>query len=288
MTIDLHTHSTASDGLVAPEDLVRLAAETGLTVIALTDHDTTAGLGRAAAALPGGLTLVPGAEISCSVEVPGGSISLHVLAYLFDAAEPAFAAVRAQIREHRAVRARRMADRLAADGHPIHWERVAQLAAGTVGRPHIAAAMVEAGLVPTVAAAFTRDWIGAGGPYWVGKEQPDVWRTLRLIRDAGGVSVFAHPFASRRGVTVGPDVIEQMARAGLGGVEVDHPDHDADERSRLRGLAADLGLIVTGSSDFHGSSKPQGLAAETTSRESYERLVAAATGAAPLHGPSPT
>ncbi|WP_101832753.1 PHP domain-containing protein [Frankia canadensis] len=282
MRIDLHTHSTASDGLVEPADLVRLAADSGLDVIALTDHDTTAGLGRAAAALPAGLTLVPGAEISCFVDTGGRSVSLHVLAYLFDQAEPAFAAVRAAVRDHRAVRARQMVDLLAADGHPVTWERVSALAAGTVGRPHVAAALVEAGLVPSVSAAFSREWIGAGGPYWVGKTQPDVWETLRLIRGAGGVSVFAHPFASRRGVTVGPDVIERMARAGLAGLEIDHPDHDADERRRLRRLAADLDLIPTGSSDYHGSSKPQPLAAETTSPDAYERLVTAATGAVPI------
>ncbi len=286
MSIDLHTHSTASDGLVQPGDLMRLAAEAGLTAIALTDHDTTAGHGPAAAALPPGLTLVPGAEISCFVDVAGRSISLHVLAYLFDASEPAFASVRAQIREHRATRARQMVRLLADAGHPVTWERVSELAAGTVGRPHVAAAMVEAGLVPTVSAAFSRDWIGATGPYWVGKWQPDVWQTLSLIRGAGGVSVFAHPYASRRGVTVGPDVIERMTAAGLTGVEVDHPDHDGDERRRLRGLAADLDLIATGSSDFHGSSKPQGLGAESTSPATYERLVAAASGARPITGPT--
>ncbi|WP_462203434.1 PHP domain-containing protein [Frankia sp. CcWB3] len=282
VAIDLHTHSTASDGLESPENLVRLAAGQGLSVLALTDHDTIAGIGRAAAALPAGLTLVPGAEISCQVEVAGAWVSLHVLAYLFDPAEPAFAAARAQVREHRATRARRMVDRLTADGHPVRWERVLELAAGTVGRPHIAAVMVETGLIPEVAAAFSNRWIGAGGPYWVGKEQPDVWEALRLIHGAGGVSVFAHPFASRRGVTVGPEVIEAMAKAGLTGLEVDHPDHLPVERRRLRGLAAELSLVATGSSDFHGASKPQGLGAETTSRETYEALVSAARGAVPI------
>ncbi|MCM3884687.1 PHP domain-containing protein [Frankia sp. R82] len=284
MTIDLHTHSTASDGLDSPPDLVRRAAAAGLAVVALTDHDTTAGLGQAAQALPRGLVLVPGAEISCYVQVGDRQIALHVLAYLFDPAEPAFAAVRAEIRDHRATRARRMVELLAADGHPVRWERVCALAAGTVGRPHVAAAMVEAGLVPTIDAAFSRSWIGAGGPYHVGKQQPDVWRTLALIRAAGGVSVFAHPFASRRGVTVGPDVIERMAAAGLHGLEVDHPDHDGDERRRLRALAADLDLVTTGSSDYHGASKPQGLGAETTARDAYERLVTTATGATPVAG----
>ncbi|WP_163549788.1 PHP domain-containing protein [Candidatus Frankia nodulisporulans] len=284
MTIDLHTHSTASDGLDAPQELVRRAGTAGLAVVALTDHDTTAGIDAAAAALPRGLVLVPGAEISCYVQVDERRIALHVLAYLFDPAEPTFAAERAEVRRHRVTRARRMVELLHADGHPVRWERVSELAVGTVGRPHVAAAMVEAGLVPSMDAAFSRSWIGPGGPYHVGKQQPDVWRTLELIRAAGGVSVFAHPYASRRGVTVGPEVIERMAAAGLGGLEVDHPDHDDDERRRLRALAADLDLFTTGSSDYHGASKPQGLGAETTSRAAYERLVTTATGATPITG----
>ncbi|WP_157472330.1 PHP domain-containing protein [Frankia sp. EAN1pec] len=280
--MDLHTHSTASDGSVSPAELVRLAAATGLEVLALTDHDTTGGIDRAAAALPAGMTLVPGAEISCRVAVNGHQISMHVLAYLFDRAEPRFAAVRARLREERATHARRMVERLAAAGHPVRWERVQELARGTVGRPHVAAALVEAGLVPDVNSAFSREWIGAGGRFWVEKVQPDVHETLRLIRDAGGVSVFAHPFATSRGETVGPDIIAAMARDGLTGVEVDHPDHTPWARARLREIAADLGLVTTGSSDFHGDRDRRGLGSETTSRENYEALVAKASGSSPI------
>ncbi|WP_407673600.1 PHP domain-containing protein [Parafrankia colletiae] len=282
--IDLHTHSTASDGSLTPEELVRHAAGAGLDVLALTDHDTTAGIDRAAAALPPGLTLLPGAEISCSVAVRGRKVSLHVLAYLFDRAEPRFAAVRARLRDERASHARRMVEGIAAAGHPLRWERVRELAGGTVGRPHVAAALVDAGLVPTVRDAFTHDWIGAGGRFWLPKTQPDVGETLRLIRDAGGVSVFAHPFASARGETVGPEVITDMAHAGLTGVEVDHPDHQPPDRDRLRVLAAELGLVVTGASDFHGPGDRRVLGSETTARTSYEALVDRASGAAPISG----
>ncbi len=284
--IDLHTHSTASDGLLRPADVVRLAAASGLAVIALTDHDTTSGVAEAAAALPSGLTLLPGAEISCRVRVGHDRwVSLHLLAYLFDPTEPVFAAVRARLRSERITRAQRMVEKLAADGHPVGWERVRALADGVVGRPHVAEALVEAGLVGTVQDAFTPAWIGAGGRYWVGKDEPDVTEAIRLIRDAGGVSVLAHAFASRRGRTIGPDVIAEMAREGLGGLEVDHPDHTPDARAQLRRLAADLDLITTGASDFHGASKPQPLGAETTAERALDALVAASRGAEPVTGP---
>jgi predicted metal-dependent phosphoesterase TrpH len=283
--IDLHTHSTASDGLLAPAALVAAAAGAGLAAIALTDHDTTAGMAEAEAALPPGMTLVPGAEISCEVRVADGRvISLHVLGYLFDAAEPEFAAVRARLRGDRERRARRMVELIAADGHPVTWTRVQELASGAVGRPHIAAALLEAGLVTDYDAAFTRDWIGGrAARYWADKEQPDVAEALRLIHGAGGVSVFAHPFAAARGPIVAPEVIEQMARLGLGGVEVDHPDQPPAARAELRALAAQLGLLVTGSSDFHGTrdGAGRGLGAHGTEPAVLAEIVERATGDAP-------
>jgi hypothetical protein len=269
--------------LLTPTELVQRAGRDGLSVVALTDHDTTAGLAEAAASLPAGLTLLPGAEISCFVRVRDRAvIPLHLLAYLFDPSEPSFAAARLRVRESRVDRARRMAEKIAADGHPVSWDQVRDLASGTVGRPHVAAALVAAGLIDSVAAAFTPDWIGAGGRYWVGKADIDVYTALDLVAGAGGVSVFAHPFATQRGEIVGPDVIASMADAGLAGVEVDHPDHSPPERARLRALADTLGLLVTGSSDFHGGSKPQRLGAETTSWKTYEELVSRASGAQPV------
>lgn len=275
---------------------MRLAGGQELAVVALTDHDTTAGLAEAAAALPAGLTLVPGAEISCGTVVADGRdgrgpraaagrwVSLHLLAYLFDPAEPAFAAARAGVRAARLGRAERMVELLRSDGHPVEWERVRGFADGVVGRPHVAEALVEVGLVPTVGHAFTPDWIGTRGRYWVGKDEPDVLEAIRLVRGAGGVAVLAHPYASKRGDVVGAEAIRAMAAAGLAGLEVDHPDHDQGQRTRLRALAAELDLVVTGSSDFHGPSKPQGLGAETTAPAAYEALVAGASGAAPLRG----
>jgi predicted metal-dependent phosphoesterase TrpH len=278
--IDLHTHSTASDGSTSPADLVREAREQGLDVLALTDHDTTAGWAEAEQALPAGLSLVRGAEVSC---VSGG-ISLHLLAYLFDPEEPALAEELRALRESRLSRAESMARRLEEAGTGVTWARVQQLAGGTVGRPHVAQALVEQGHVATVAEAFSPEWIGTDGRYYVAKRELDVLQAVRLVRAAGGVPVFAHPSATTRGRTVGDEVIVAMAEAGLVGLEVDHVDHDDAARAHLSGLAAELSLLTTGSSDFHGTMKAVRLAAHTTSEEAYERLIAAATSGVPVLG----
>jgi predicted metal-dependent phosphoesterase TrpH len=256
--------------------LVAEAKAAGLDVVALTDHDTTAGWADAAAALPAGLSLVRGTELSCS----RGGISLHLLAYLFDPAEPEFAAARARLRESRIGRAEQMVAMLAADGHPVTWEQVQALAGGTVGRPHVAQALMAHGLVGSITDAFSPDWIGTRGRYWVAKSELDVVDGVRLVTGAGGVAVFAHPAASKRGRTVGDDVIAVMAEAGLAGLEVDHVDHDDDARRHLRGLAAELDLLTTGSSDFHGDNKAVRLGANLTTEAAYDALVERASGLA--------
>ncbi|MFR9724059.1 PHP domain-containing protein [Streptomyces sp. MS19] len=280
MRIDLHAHSTASDGTDSPAGLVRAAADAGLDVVALTDHDTVAGLAEAAAALPPGLTLVPGAEISCVLD----GVSLHMLAYLFDPEEPAFARERDLLRDDRVPRAQAMVERLRGLGAPITWERVRELAQGSVGRPHIAQALVEAGVVATVSDAFTPEWIGDSGRAHVGKHELDAFEAVRLIHGAGGVAVFAHPMAVSRGRVVPDDAIARLAAAGLDGIEVDHMDHDTDTRLRLDALAVDLGLLATGSSDYHGSRKTCRLGEHTTAPAAYEAIVARATGAGPVTG----
>lgn len=274
MIVDLHTHSTASDGTTPPDVLVREAREAGLSVLALTDHDTSVGWAAAADALPPGLALVRGAEISCVHD----GISLHLLAYLYDPDEPALAATLQDMRDSRRRRAEQMARMLEADGTGVTWERVQELAGGTVGRPHVAQALIELGHVADIPGAFVPEWIGTRGRYWVPKRDLDVLDAIRLVAAAGGVTVFAHPAANSRGRIVDEEVIAQMAEAGLHGLEVDHYDHEPEARDALRGLAADLGLLVTGSSDFHGTNKDVGLAENTTSVEMYERLVATATG----------
>ena len=255
---------------------MRAARDAGLDVVALTDHDTTAGVAEAVAALPEGLALVSGAELSCVAD----GVSLHLLAYLFDAQEPVFREARAALRESRRSRARRMVASLEQAGTGVTWAQVERLAVGTVGRPHVAQALVEVGLVPDVAAAFTPEWIGTGGRHWAGKLELEVAEAVRMVAAAGGVTVFAHPGASARGRTVPDALYAELAAVGLGGLEVDHVDHDDATRAHLRGLAGELGLVATGSSDFHGANKTVGLGAHTTDEAAYEELVSRATGAA--------
>ncbi|MFE0961337.1 PHP domain-containing protein [Streptomyces fungicidicus] len=281
MRIDLHTHSTASDGTDTPAELVRKAAAAGLDVIALTDHDTTRGHAEALAALPEGLTLVPGAELSCRLD----GIGMHLLAYLFDPEEPALLAERELVRDDRVPRAQGMIAKLNALGVPVTWEQVARIAGdGSVGRPHVASALVELGVVPTVNDAFTQEWLADGGRAYMEKHETDPFEALRLVKGAGGVAVFAHPAASKRGRTVPESAIAELAEAGLDGIEVDHMDHEPGTRARLRGLAKDLGLLVTGSSDYHGSRKTCVLGEFMTDPEVYGEITRRATGAFPVPG----
>ncbi|HEX4725359.1 MAG TPA: PHP domain-containing protein [Pseudonocardiaceae bacterium] len=284
--IDLHTHSSVSDGTDSPADLVAAAAAAGLDVVALTDHDTTKGWAAATEALPAGLTLVRGAELSCtSPDGRGRTCTVHVLAYLFDPESPTIVAEQHRLRGERRQRLRKMAVRMREDGLPIDPDEVmAGLPAGSsAGRPHLAMALQRAGLVQTVAEAFSR-YLDNNGRYYLPKADTPVRDAIRMINDAGGVTVLAHAFAQARGRTVTPDVIGDLAAAGLAGIEVDHPDHDAAARTRLRGIAAELDLPITGSSDYHGRNKSVTLGAETTAPEMFDRLAERATGAALLNG----
>ncbi|MFI1867729.1 PHP domain-containing protein [Streptomyces jumonjinensis] len=281
MRIDLHTHSTASDGTDTPAELVRTAAAAGLDIVALTDHDTTRGHAEAIAALPEGLTLVTGAELSCALD----GVSLHLLAYLFDPDEPELLRERELVRDDRVPRARAMVGKLRELGVPVEWDRVARIAGdGSVGRPHIATALVELGVVPTVSDAFTRQWIADGGRAHVAKHELDPFTAVRLVKAAGGVAVLAHPAAAKRGRTVPESAFAELAGAGLDGIEVDHAEHDALTRERLRALAGDLGLLTTGSSDYHGSRKEVRLGEYTTDPEIYGEITRRATGAFPVPG----
>jgi 3',5'-nucleoside bisphosphate phosphatase len=279
--IDLHCHSTASDGTDTPAELVRKAGAAGLDVVALTDHDTTRGYAEAIAALPEGLTLVTGAELSCRLD----GVSMHMLAYLFDPEEPLLLAERELVRDDRVPRARGMVAKLNELGVPVTWEQVARIAGdGSVGRPHVATALVELGVVPTVNDAFTPQWLADGGRAYVEKHETDPFEAIRLIKGAGGVAVFAHPAAVKRGRTVPESAIADLAAAGLDGIEVDHMDHNPATRARLRGLAKELGLLTTGSSDYHGSRKTCELGEYTTDPEVYGEITRRATGAFPVPG----
>jgi len=273
--IDLHVHSNASDGTDAPAEVVRRARAAGLDVMALTDHDTQAGIAAARHAIGDDLTLVPGMELSCLL----GDRSVHLLGYLFDPDDAELTAEMDQIRDDRAYRAKAMVAKARELGADVSWDQVAAIADGAViGRPHIARALAAAGAVDTPADAFTADWIADDGRAFVGRYAVDIGRGISLIRAAGGVPVLAHPRSP--GYEVPDEDIARLAHAGLCGIEVFHPDHDLEERARLSELARSLGLVATGGSDDHGSFNNHGLGRETTPFEEYELLLA-------LAGPQP-
>lgn len=281
MRADLHSHSSVSDGTEPPAIVIRRAAEAGLDAIALTDHDTVAGHREAASAMPAGLTLVPGAELSCRLE----GHSVHMLAYLFDPQNDELAGEMAEIRESRLHRARAMVDKLAELGVPITWEQVSEIASGgVVGRPHIARAMIDAGVVSSVDEAFTPEWIGPGGRAHISRYALDPARAIRLVRSAGGVTVLAHPRGVSRGWQVPDEVIAALAAAGLAGIEVNHPQQDEAERRRLSELASSLRLIPSGGSDDHGALTGYRIGTEVAPDGSYADLISRATGASPVTG----
>lgn len=274
--IDLHTHSTASDGTDSPTELVHAAAEAGLSVVALTDHDTTSGWDEAASALPPGLTLVRGMELSCTGRGEDGEpVPVHLLAYLFDPANEAFAGERARLRGERVTRLRAIAEKMAADGLPIDPDAVLASAGDAAGRPHLGRALIDAGYVPNMDAAFAGP-LATSGKYYVEKVDTPLEVAVDMIAAAGGVSVLAHARARARGRILDLDHIRELAARGLGGVEVHHMDHSPQDTAVMADLAAELDLIVTGSSDYHGTNKTVKLGEYTTAPEQYDRLIAAA------------
>lgn len=275
MRIDLHTHSTASDGTQAPAELVAAAKRAKLGMVALTDHDTTAGWEEAVgAAVRVGIRLVRGIEISCS----RSHRSIHLLGYLPNPDDPRLVIELARARDSRVTRMDRMIERMAADGIPVSVEGVrAQLAPGaTLGRPHLADALVAAGVVADRDEAF-RDLLHDRSRYYVGHYAPDPAAAIRLVRSAGGVPVLAHPFAMR-GATVSDELVEELAAAGLAGIEVHHRDHTKDDVERALGLAQRHGLVVTGSSDYHGTGKLNRLGERTTEPRQWSRIVEQSSG----------
>jgi predicted metal-dependent phosphoesterase TrpH len=267
--IDLHTHSTASDGTNTITENVALALERGLAGIAITDHDTTAGYAEAAAAAEGtGLLIVPGIEFSAEYD----GASLHVLAYWVDPADPALVEELRRLTDTRFRRGELMVEKLQALGYDISFERVRAIAGDDlIARPHIAQAMVEAGIVPTEKEAFDR-FISDDGVAYVPKHALDPMDALRLIGAAGGVCVLAHPAMWKNNGAVPDDLIEGMAAAGMGGLEVHHPDHDEAQRAHYRTLAGRLDLVPTGASDCHGARYGYRLGCETTPVELVDEL----------------
>ncbi|HEY7815508.1 MAG TPA: PHP domain-containing protein [Nakamurella sp.] len=283
--IDLHAHSTASDGTDTPAELMLAAATAGLDVVAITDHDNTMGWAPALVARPAGLTVIRGAEFSTSARTPDRRVSVHLLGYLFDPGHRAIVDEQARLRAERLHRGMAIVERMVAAGVPITAGQVMAIAAGApVGRPHIGRALVDAGVVESVDQAFAMHLSGRG-PYYVPKADTDLPTAIGLIIAAGGVSVVAHPRGrgERRVLTAG--YLSELADLGLGGIEVDHPDHDPAGRAELRAIADRLGLVRTGSSDYHGTNKVLRLGQEHTDPDMLARIIEASNGITEPVGP---
>ena len=281
MRIDLHTHSSVSDGTDTPAVLVRRAHEAGLDVVAITDHDTADSWGEAeAAAAEVGITLIRGMEISTRL----GHASVHLLAYLPDPTYPPLARALADVLDGRNDRVPAICAKLRALGVELTEDDVRRRAgdAAATGRPHVADALIDAGVVASREEAFAA-WLNPGRPAYVNRYAIPLEEAVSLVAGAGGVSVLAHPWGRSRGPT--PEQIERLAGLGLAGLEVDHQDHPAPVRDELRGLADDLDLVATGSSDHHGLGKvDHDLGCNTTAPEALERLLHLAGDAASASG----
>ncbi len=275
MRIDLHTHSVVSDGTDAPAALIRAAKAAGLDVVALTDHDTAAGWPEAQeAADEVGITLVPGMEISTRL----GSAGAHLLGYFLDPTHPALALALEKILDGRNGRVPAICAQLQALGLDVTEEAVRRRAgaAAATGRPHVADVMVEAGIVASRDEAFAT-YLNPGRPGYVKRYACPLEEAIGLVTQSGGVPVLAHPWGRSPG-SVTEDTLARLAGIGLRGLEVDHQEHSPQARETLRGIARDLDLVVTGSSDHHGTGKfNHDLGCNTTDPSEYERIRALAT-----------
>jgi hypothetical protein len=264
--VDLHLHSTASDGEFSPSELVEMALERGLEVISITDHDTTDGIEEALEAAKGtNLEVIPGVEISA--DIPKKEV--HLLGYYIDHRDRNFGEVLCAIRRYRVKRALAMLEKLASFGIPLKWDRVMEIAGGgSVGRPHIAQAMVEEGYVSSIDEAFLL-YIGRDGPAYVERYKLAPSEAVRLIKGAKGLAVLAHPSKVI-------ELLPSLVRAGLVGIEVRYDDYPEEEIEHLAGLASKYNLVPTGGSDFHGREK-SGIGSIWVPMEWVERLRALVT-----------
>ena len=268
--IDLHTHTTCSDGTDSPFSLVKKALAAGITTLAITDHDSTAGWAEAVTAIQPQIELVLGAEVSC---LTSDGISVHMLGLLFDGEDIEIQQMLADSRDTRLPRMRKMVELLSADGINVSLDDVyrATPEGATVGRPHLADALVANGVVASRDEAFL-DLLNNDSKYYVTHAAPTPEDAIRTIRKAGGVAVIAHPFASRRGQTITASTFADLVAAGLNGIEVHHRDQNAQEQETLITIARELSLVTTGSSDYHGTGKLNGLAENTTHQAQWEQL----------------
>jgi len=253
LAVDLHTHSTASDGTETPQAVAELAAAAGLHALALTDHDTLSGLAEAGtAAAAAGIELVPGVELS----VDHSGVKIHMLAYFIEPGSGPLQDELAMLRAGRDDRNPAIVEKLTELGFPITMAEVeAQSSGETVGRPHIAAALVARGYVADNAEAFDR-WIGDDGPAYVERHRLTAIQAIELAHASGGVISIAHPFTMKLEAQPLVDLVRELAEAGLDGIEALHSTHSAQTRTCLTEIAESLGIVATGGSDFHGAGKP--------------------------------
>jgi 3',5'-nucleoside bisphosphate phosphatase len=267
---DLHMHTTASDGVVEPADLVRLVSAQGIAAIAVTDHDVTDGVFEAMnEGKSRGIEVLAGVEINTDL----GDTEVHVLGYLMDIQDVGFQATMEWLREGRVQRARKMVQRLNELGCPITWERVQEISGyGAIGRPHVAQAMVEAGCVSTRGEAFER-YLAREAPAYVPRARFSAEDAIKSIREAGGIAIAAHPVQIRD-----DSLIPALVEAGLGGLEAYHPSQEPEVAEHYRKMAGDMGLVWTGGSDFHGNNEARPLGGSTIPYSQVEALKAAAHG----------
>ena len=274
MKIDLHTHSNFSDGTDRPSELINKALSQGITTLALTDHDTVAGWDEAIEWLRPGMDLVLGSEISCQTE---DGISVHMLGLLFDRENQPLQEMMAATRDNRLGRMERIIAKMNAAGIEITIEEVhAQLSEGaTLGRPHLADALVAKGLAKSRDEVFA-DWLANSSPFYVAHYSPTPEVAIAAIKAAGGVAVIAHPLASLRGRVVSLQSFDSYIAAGLDGIEVKHRDQTPEQQELLLSIATSADLAMTGSSDYHGNGKMNELAEFTTDPVQWEKLEARA------------
>ena len=268
--IDLHTHTNNSDGTDSPRELVNKAISLGMSVLGVTDHDTTGGWQEAIQTVRANISLALGSEISCLTD---DGISVHMLGLLFDGEHKEMQTMLEETRDGRLPRMRKMIEKMRAAGIEISMDDVeaARPPGATLGRPHLADALVNKGIIKSRDEAF-QGMLNNDSVFYVSHAAPTPVEAIRMIAQAGGVSVIAHPFASLRGQILQASDFADLVAAGLNGIEVDHRDQNPDERAMLRNIANELGLVITGASDYHGSGKLNSLGEYGTAPAQWEKL----------------
>jgi predicted metal-dependent phosphoesterase TrpH len=268
--IDLHTHTNNSDGTDSPRELVNKAISLGMSVLGITDHDTTRGWQEAIQTVRGNITLALGSEISCLTD---DGISVHMLGLLFDGENKEMQTMLEETRDGRLPRMRKMIEKMRAAGIDISMDDVeaARPLGATLGRPHLADALVNKGIIKSRDEAF-QGMLNNDSAFYVSHAAPTPAEAIGMIVKAGGVSVIAHPFASLRGQILQASDFADLVSAGLHGIEVDHRDQNPDERAMLRNIAKELGLVITGASDYHGNGKLNSLGEYGTAPAQWEKL----------------